>query len=90
MTGDGFVINDDDVIDIVVQANDVVAVTVSDPNPWTVVTVSGPQGPMGPAGPSYEGVAWWFDNGPPATVVGSKPGDVYLNLEDGSIWKLGD
>ena len=50
----------------------------------------GEQGEQGPPGPSYDGVAWWYGEGPPGTVVGSKPGDFYLDTTTGNIYKLGD
>lgn len=64
----------------------------------------GPAGPAGPAGPvgatgatgatgapgEVVGVAWWYGAGQPTTVVGSKPGDFYMDLTDGSVYKLGD
>lgn len=55
-----------------------------------VVIVSGPAGPQGPAGAAFEGVAWWTGEGEPEGIVGSKPGDYYINTLDGSIYKLGD
>jgi len=50
----------------------------------------GPAGPQGPAGSVFSGVAWWYGSGPPSTVVGSKPGDFYMDLVTGNIHKLGD
>lgn len=55
--------------------------------------VSGPVGPAGPAGPAgaaFDGVAWWYGDGPPPVVVGAKPGDFYMDLLTGNIHKLGD
>lgn len=58
-----------------------------------VVIAQGPPGnpgPQGPPGPVYEGLAWWFGEGPPTTVVGSKPGDRYMDTTTGTIYQLGD
>lgn len=93
MTADNFVI----------QSGDTVAVVVNTPSPWVqvevqppptaaVVTVSGPQGPAGASGapgPAYSSPAWFFDEGPPGTIIGSKPGDFYLNVSDGTVFVLG-
>ena len=93
MTASNFVIN----------PGDVVAVQVATPSPWVqvtvvppptaaVVTVAGPQGASGAsgaAGPSYEGVAWWFGEGEPGTIIGSKPGDFFLSTDTGLIYVLG-
>lgn len=88
----------------VIQPNDTIAVSFADlqpyvnviveqPSPWGVVTVAGPQGtpgPTGPSGPSYSGVGWFFGEGAPTTVIGSKPGDFYLDTNSGTIYKLGN
>lgn len=91
---DNFVIHPNDVVDVVVgDLTPYINVEVAQPSPWGVVTVEGPQGPpgpVGPAGPSYSGVGWFFGEGPPTTVIGSKPGDYYMDLSDGTIYKLGD
>lgn len=90
MTADNFVI----------EPGATVAVVVGTPSPWVqvnvvppptsaVVTVAGPQGPVGPAGPSYTGVAWWYGEGEPVGIIGSKPGDYYLRLDTGEIYVLG-
>lgn len=58
----------------------------------------GPQGPVGPQGPegprgfdgTFGGTAWWSGNGPPVTVIGSKPGDKYLDVDTGDVYTLGD
>lgn len=84
----------------VINSGDTVAVVVATPSPWVqvnveppataaVVTVAGPQGPQGPSGPSYEGVAWWYGEGDPGTILGSKPGDYYLDTVSGQIFVLG-
>lgn len=70
-----------------------VSVEIGEPSPWGVVTVQGPQGVQGPPGdpgPAYSSPAWFFDDGPPSTIVGSKPGDLYMDLLTGTIYKLGD
>jgi hypothetical protein len=66
-----------------------VSVTIDAPTE-DVVLISGPVGPVGPSGPSYEGVAWWTGEGDPIGIVGSKPGDYYINTLNGVIYKLGD
>lgn len=67
-------------------ANEVIGLVIAQGPPGT----PGPQGPQGPSGPTYEGIAWWYGDGPPTTIVGSKPGDFYMDLDDGTIYKLGD
>ena len=52
----------------------------------------GPQGPPGPQGPKGDpgddGTDWWYGDGPPGTVIGSKPGDYYVDNLTGSVYKL--
>lgn len=88
----------------VIQPNDTVAVSFPDlqpyvnvevqqPTPWGVVSLQGPQGPpgsTGPAGPAYSSPAWFFGNGAPTTIIGSKPSDLYMDLLTGTIYRLGD
>jgi hypothetical protein len=62
---------------------------VVEKNPFTVVTMPVP-GPRGPAGPSFEGTAWWYDEGPPGVILGAKPNDYYLDTTTGTVYKLGD
>lgn len=50
----------------------------------------GPVGPQGPPGPSFDGTAWWFGSGAPQGIVGSKPGDYFVDVVTGTIYKLGD
>lgn len=52
----------------------------------------GPQGPEGPRGfdGTFGGTAWFTGNGPPETVIGSKPGDHYIDVDTGIVYKLGD
>lgn len=91
---DSFVIHPGDVVSVTVgDVQPFVSVQVADPSPWGVVTVEGPQGvpgPQGDPGPAFSTPAWWFDDGPPTTIVGSKPGDLYMDLLTGTIYKLGD
>lgn len=87
---DNFVINSGDTVQVqVATPNPWVQVTVVPPPTAAVVTVAGPQGPAGPAGPTYEGVAWWFGEGQPGTIIGSKPGDFFLSTDTGVIYVLG-
>ena len=48
------------------------------------------RGDPGPPGPAFVGTAWFFGDGPPDTIVGSKPGDRYLDTTTGTIYTLGD
>lgn len=52
----------------------------------------GPAGPPGPQGPPGDGdtVAWHFGSGPPGTIVGASPGDVYMDVDNGTLYRLGD
>jgi hypothetical protein len=58
----------------------------------------GPEGPPGPEGPqgrpgydgTFGGTAWWAGNGPPDAVIGSKPGDKYIDVTTGDVYTLGD
>ena len=87
---DNFVINSGDTVQVqVATPSPWVQVTVVPPPTAAVVTVAGPQGPAGPAGPTYEGVAWWFGEGEPGTIIGSKPGDFFLSTDTGVIYVLG-
>lgn len=45
---------------------------------------------IGPAGPSggYTGTAWWYGEGVPGTIVGSKVGDFYLDTETGVVYEM--
>lgn len=87
---DNFVINPGDTVQVVVATpSPWVQVNVTPPPTAAVVTVAGPQGPAGPAGPTYEGVAWWYGQGAPVAIIGSKPGDYYLDTVSGEIFVLG-
>ena len=35
-----------------------------------------------------DAAAWWDGEGPPATIVGSKPNDYYLDTLTGVVYKL--
>lgn len=93
MTASNFVINSGDTVAVVVGApTPWVQVNVTPPPTAAVVTVAGPQGPSGASGapgPSYDGVAWWYGQGDPGTIIGSKPGDYYLDTVSGQIFVLG-
>lgn len=93
MTASNFVINPGDTVAVVVGTpSPWVQVNVQPPPTAAVVAVAGPQGPVGASGtpgPSYEGVAWWFGEGEPGTIIGSKPGDFFLSTDTGLIYVLG-
>jgi hypothetical protein len=73
------------------------AVTVSSTPGETVTIVAapvpgppGPPGPPGEPGTPFEGTAWFYGEGPPGTIVGSKVGDYYVDTATGTIYRLGD
>jgi hypothetical protein len=70
-------------VDVHPDASEAVGLVIAQGPPGT-------PGPQGPAGPTYEGLAWWYGEGPPGVIVGAKPGDYYLNTLNGQIFKLGD
>lgn len=76
----------------VIRADDVVSVSDSQGSPVAVVAVQGPRGDKGEKGDpgGFTGVAWFYDDGPPETVLGAKPGDFYVDLLTGDVYKLGD
>lgn len=89
MTGN-FVINPGDTVQVqVATPSPWVQVTVVPPPTAAVVTVAGPQGPAGEPGPAFSSPAWFFDEGEPAGIVGAKPGDLYMDLLTGTIYRLG-
>lgn len=88
---DNFVINSGDVVSVEVSAPfPLVSVEVLQPSSVDAVVIPGPQGPPGAPGPAFEGVAWWYGVGDPVAVVGSKPGDYYVDTSSGNIFILGD
>lgn len=57
--------------------------------------IQGPQGDPGPAGdpgaqgdPGVRGSQWFTGSGAPTTIVGSLPGDFYLDVTDGTVYEL--
>lgn len=42
----------------------------------------------GAPGPAYEGTAWWYGEGPPQTVIGSKKDDYYVDTLTGVVYRL--
>lgn len=78
-------------LDIVVTDDDPAVDVVVD-DEVTPIVVEGSVGPRGPQGPSgsmtFEGTAWWTGEGPPGTIVGSKPGDEYIDTLTGTVYKL--
>ena len=93
MTASNFVINPGDTISVVVGTpSPWVQVSVLPPPTAAVVAVAGPQGPAGASGtpgPAYSSPAWFFDDGPPGTIIGAKPGDFYMDVSTGTIYELG-
>jgi hypothetical protein len=68
-----------------------VTVLSDEPTLVAVMTgIPGPQGPsgdgQGPRGPS--GQPRWVGTGPPGTIIGSSPGDVYLDETTGDLYTL--
>ena len=59
------------------------------PEDTVIFAVTPVVGPQGEAGAAFEGVAWFYGEGPPGTIVGSKPDDLYLNVLNGTVYKLG-
>lgn len=53
---------------------------------------TGPTGPSGATGSSgstgSEGAPQWTGNGPPEVIPGSQSGDIYLDLDDGKLYRL--
>lgn len=50
--------------------------------------VNGQPGPPGPPGPSFDGTAWWYGEGTPTTVIGSKAGDYYVDTTTWLVYEL--
>ena len=68
-------------------------------NRTTQVSTRGPQGPKGdpgedahmigpPGPPGKDGQIRFTGYGPPGTIVGSEPGDTYMDLATGDVYKL--
>lgn len=71
--------------------------TVNVPGPQGPPGDIGPQGPPGqdntgipgPPGPAgKDGQIRFTGYGPPSTIVGSEPGDTYMDLATGDVYKL--
>jgi hypothetical protein len=56
------------------------------------VIIQGPPGPMGPPGPQgppgVRGSLWWVGTGPPGTIAGALPNDMYLDDATGDTYQL--
>ena len=78
----------DDTIDVTVVDSTAVDITTTEDPAFAVITVEGPAGPPGEPGPAFEGTAWWFGEGDPGTIIGSKVGDRYMDTASGTIWTL--
>lgn len=59
------------------------------PAPTQVVIMPTP-GIPGQPGSDGDGMDWWSGQGPPGTIVGSSPGDKYVDELTGTIYTLGD
>jgi len=44
----------------------------------------------GAPGGAFNGTAWWYGQGAPTTVIGSSPGDYYIDTITGTVYELGD
>jgi len=79
---------------VAVQPPALIPVTAPAPPPQLtttvpVVLVAGPQGPPGAPGPTVDPLTRVFngDGPPPALIVGSKPGDYYVDNSTGTFYK---
>lgn len=61
-----------------------VVLEVAPPEPGPKIVEAPPGAVFG------EGTVWWTDHGPPGTIVGSKPGDKYIDMDTGDVYTLGD
>lgn len=60
------------------------------PDKTVVFAVIPLEGPQGPAGAMFEGVAWFYGEGPPdPSPEGAKVDDLYLDVLTGLVYKLG-
>lgn len=67
-----------------------IAVPTSNGPSITFAATPGPRGPQGPPGQGQgDSTAWWYGEGPPSTLVGSKPGDYYIDTLTGTLYRLG-
>lgn len=80
-----FIIGDGDTINVAVAQHDSFNVTVQDPPGTNIVVIPGAQGAPGPA---FDGTAWWYGEGQPATVIGSKRDDYYVDTLTGVVYRL--
>ena len=69
--------------------SDEVVLNTPTSNYEVALAVPGPRGPKGGDGRPGEGPTWWFGNGPPGVIPGSKPDDRYLDQESGLVYRLG-
>lgn len=78
-----FLIDEGDTVNVVVAQQDSFHVTVTDvaPNKSVVVIPGSP-------GPAFDGTAWWYGEGPPNVVVGSKKDDYYMDTVSGVVYRL--
>lgn len=49
---------------------------------------SGPSGATGPIGPQGSAVKRYYGEGPPGTIIGSSPGDEYVDSTTGNLYVL--
>lgn len=65
-----------------IEEGDTFSVTVNESVVKNAVVIPGAPGP------AYEGTAWWYGEGPPGTVIGSKKDDYYMDTLTGVVYRL--
>ena len=82
------------VIELTAPTRPKLTLAVPKPSEQIATPVPGPPGPrgeqgaQGEAGPTFSGKAFWYGSGPPSVVIGSKPGDIYVDVDTGSTYEL--
>lgn len=75
-------IEDGSHVDVVVALQDTVTTTVVEQPVANAVVI------QGPPGPSFIGTAWWYGEGVPDVVIGSKKDDYYVDTLTGVVYRL--